>query len=86
MVFYRASADILRPLRDAPWLDVTGCATPTGQVTSWKLNLLRKDMMGTNAFPLSCSEAVTVLYVLQRLTHSVGLIIGDQPKLSAVKT
>ncbi len=42
--------------------------------------------MGINAFPLSCSETVTVLYELQRLTHSVGLIMGDQPELSVVKT
>lgn len=86
MVFYHASADIQRPLRDAPWLGVTGCATPTGQVTGWKLNLLRKHVMGTNAFSLLCSKTVTVLYELQHLTHSVGLIIADQPKLSVVKS
>lgn len=68
MVLYHASAGIQGLLRDAPWLGVTGCATPTGQVTCWKLNLLHKDMMGTNAFPLLCSETVTVLFVLQPLT------------------
>lgn len=86
MVFYHASADIHRPLMDAPWLGITGCTKPTGQVAEWKLNILQKDVMGLNAFPLLCSETVTVPFELQRLTHSVGLIIGDQPELSVVKT
>lgn len=76
MVFYHASADIHRPLREAPWLGVTGCSTPTGQLTGCKLNLFRKDMMGTNAFPLLCSKAVTVAC----LTHSAGLITADRPE------
>lgn len=86
MVFYHASADIQRPLMNAPWLGVTGCTKPAGQVTGWKLNLLQEDGMGINVFPLLCSEVVTVLYELQRLTHLVSLIMGDQPESSVVKT
>ena len=86
MVFYHVSADIQGPLMDAPWFRVTGCTKPTGQVTGWKLSILQQDVMGINAFPLLCSEPVTALYELQCLTDSVGLIMGDQPKLSVVKT
>lgn len=61
MAFYYAYADIQRPLMDAPWLGVRGCAKPTGQVTGWKLNILQKAVMGINAFLLLCSSTVTVL-------------------------
>lgn len=86
MVIYHASADIHRPLMDTPWLGITGCTKPIGQVTGWKLNILQKDVMGLNAFPLMCSGTVTVQLELQRLTHLVGLIMGDQPEFSVAKT
>lgn len=58
MIFYHVPADIQRPLMDDPWLGVKGCTKPTGQ--GWKLHLLQKDVMRINAFPLLCSETVTV--------------------------
>lgn len=82
MAFYHASADIHRPLMDAPCRGAKGLTTPTGQVTHLELNIFQQDVVGINVFYLLCSKTVTVLYKLKCLMHYAGLIMGDQPELS----
>lgn len=41
MAFYHASADIHRPLMDAPCRGAKGLTTPTGQVTHLELNIFQ---------------------------------------------